>query len=190
MKKKVNFYFFTNSFDNIITENIIKIKPLSIIYKPINKNYNLHDIDKLSKFCKKFKILFYLTDNYKLSVRYKADGIFLSSNNKNKIHLIYYRKRFNIIGLAHNHLEYFNKLKQNCMLIMLSPLFYNKKYSTNNILGINKFNLIAMNWKRPVCALGGISYNFLKKIKMTKAIAVGFISLMFRPIIKKPVYFL
>ncbi len=36
-------------------------------------------------------------------------------------------KKFNIIGSAHNQLEYFIKLNQNCKLLFLSRLFYNNK---------------------------------------------------------------
>ncbi len=39
---------------------------------------------------------------------------------------------------------------------MISPLFYNKKYSKNKILGPIKINLITKNWKIKVGALGGI----------------------------------
>ena len=61
---------------------------------------------------------------------------------------------------------------------MLSPLFYNKKYSQNKILNVNKFNLITMGWDKKICALGGISSNNLKKLNMTKSSAAAFISLM------------
>ena len=63
-------------------------------------------------------------------------------------------------------------------MIMLSPLFYNKKYSHNKILNVCKFNLISMNWERKICALGGINLNNLKKLNMTRSFAVAFISLM------------
>jgi len=61
---------------------------------------------------------------------------------------------------------------------MLSPLFYNKKYSQNKILNVCKFNLLSMGWDKKICALGGISLNNLKKLNMTRCSAVGFISLM------------
>ena len=38
------------------------------------------------------------------------------------------KKNFKIIGSAHNQSEYSLKIKQGCKLIMLSPLFFNKKY--------------------------------------------------------------
>jgi thiamine monophosphate synthase len=59
---------------------------------------------------------------------------------------------------------------------MVSPLFYNAKYSKNKILGINKFNLLTSNWNVKICALGGISSSNIKKIKMTKARSLAGIS--------------
>ena len=73
---------------------------------------------------------------------------------------------------------------------MLSPLFYNKKYSLNGVLGDLKFNLMTLDWKSKVCALGGINIENLKKIKMTRCSSVAFISMInnnFKN--KKPVYY-
>jgi hypothetical protein len=64
-------------------------------------------------------------------------------------------------------------MRQNCKTLMLSPIFYNNKYSLNKILTPVKFNLIALNWKIDLCALGGISNSNIKKIKITKAKSVG-----------------
>jgi hypothetical protein len=36
-----------------------------------------------------------------------------------------------------------------------------------------KFNLIANNWNVKLCALGGILENNIKKIQLTKAVAIG-----------------
>jgi DNA-binding Xre family transcriptional regulator len=60
---------------------------------------------------------------------------------------------------------------------MLSPLFFNEKYSKYKILRINRFNLISQNWNCEICALGGISKENLKKISMTKSKSIGFIRL-------------
>jgi len=69
---------------------------------------------------------------------------------------------------------------------MLSPIFYNQKYSQNKILNVCRFNLISKNWTSKICALGGITKNNLKKIKMTKADAIGFISLIKEDVKKNP----
>jgi hypothetical protein len=86
-------------------------------------------------------------------------------------------------------MEYYVKKQQNCEIIMLSPIFFNKKYSLNKILGPIKFNLITLNWNGKVCALGGIKLSNLKMINLTKAKAISFMSLINSDDLKKkPTY--
>ena len=61
---------------------------------------------------------------------------------------------------------------------MLSPMFYNVKYSNNRILGINKFNLMTKDWRIKIGVLGGILKKNIKKIRMTKADNIGFVRLI------------
>ena len=186
---KSKFFFFTNTLDEVKKNNILKFKNISIIYKPEKQeSKNLTQIEEIKKFCKKNKILLYIIDDYKLMIKHNSNGIFLSSTNRNLIKPMQLKKNISIIGSAHNMIECQIKNKQNCEQIMLSPLFYNKKYSNNKILGIVKFNLISLNWKIKICALGGINLNNIKKIKMCKAYSIAFISLINEPKIKKPVY--
>jgi thiamine-phosphate pyrophosphorylase len=98
------------------------------------------------------------------------------------------KKNFKIIGSAHNQSEYFLKIKQGCELIILSPLFFNKKYSENRILNVLKFNLISRMWNKNLCALGGINETNIKKIKLTIANSIAFKSFIEKPKIKKPAY--
>ena len=178
MNIDIKFYFFIYTLDEIIKKNIKNFKKLSFIYKSDSINdINHANIKTIKNFCKKNKIPFFISDNFKLAKKYGADGIFLSSSYK-KIGSIVLKKNFKIIGSAHNQLEYSLKNKQSCEMIMLSPLFYNKKYSQNKILNVCKFNLLSMGWDKKICALGGISLNNLKKLNMTKCSAVAFISLM------------
>ena len=107
-----------------------------------------------------------------------ANGIFISATNK-KIGLSLFNNiKFKLIGSAHNQLEYFIKKRQSCKTIMLSPIFYNEKYSVNKILNPIKFNLISLDWKIDLCALGGLAEENIGKIKMTKAKAIGVKSLV------------
>ena len=117
-------------------------------------------------------------DNFKLANKYQADGVLLSSSYKKIGNIFLKKNNFKIIGSAHNQFEYYLKSRQFCEIIMLSPLFYNKKYSPNKILNICKFNLITMKWKSKICALGGINLNNLKKLNMTRSSAAAFVSLM------------
>ena len=187
-----NFYFFTSSLTEENKKSILKFKNLAIIYqKPKYKN-NLIELNKIIKFCKKKSIKVYIEDDIKIAKKLNLDGVLIS--NKNKIISLYAnqdnKKKFKIIGKAHNQLEYFFKNKQNCMNILLSPIFANKKYNENKILNIVKFNLISKDWKNYVFALGGVNSNNFKKIGMTGCKGIGFVSFINDLKIKKPVYFL
>ena len=187
-----NFYFFTSSLTEENKKSILKFKNLAIIYqKPKYKN-NLIELNKIIKFCKKKSIKVYIEDDIKIAKKLNLDGVLIS--NKNKIIGLYAnhnnKKKFKIIGKAHNQLEYFFKNKQNCKNILLSPIFTNKKYNENKILNIVKFNLISKDWKNYVFALGGVNSNNFKKIGMTGCKGIGFVSFINDLKIKKPVYFL
>ena len=130
------------------------------------------------KFCKNHDIPFYILNDVKIAKQLNANGIFISATNK-KIGLSLFNSiKFKLIGSAHNQLEYFIKQRQSCKTIMLSPIFYNKKYSVNKILNPIKFNLISLDWKIDLCALGGLGKENVGKIKMTKAKAIGVKSLI------------
>ena len=187
-------FLIINKLNNDIKENIKKFININIIIP--NFDGQTEDQLKISKsntneivnFCKKNRFPFYISDNPRLAQQTKANGIFLNAKNTRIIPKII-RQNFEIIGSAHNQIEYYFKKKQGCTLLMLSPLFFNKKYSKNKILGPIKFNLISNSWKNNLCALGGISLKTLNKIKLTKASAIAFISLILEPEIKKPAYF-
>jgi thiamine monophosphate synthase len=177
---KYNKYFFlTDAINDEIINKIKKFTNFNIIYydqkNSENKDINIDKYNKIYNFCKKNKIPIYITNNIKLLLKLKADGIFVTSKN---IHTRNQKsKNKTIIGLAHNQIEYYFREKQACDIIMLSPLFFNKKYSKNKILGPTRFNLITKNWKTKVCALGGINASNINKIKILREIhGVAFVS--------------
>lgn len=134
-------------------------------------NNNKHKAFEIKKFCKRKKIKFYVSNNVNLAKNLNADGIHISSFDK-KINYID-KNKFDIIGTAHNQLDYYFKKQQNCKSLFLSPLFKTKKYSEKKILGIIRFNLISKNWDKSVYALGGISNKNIIKVINTNAIGVG-----------------
>jgi thiamine monophosphate synthase len=173
---KLDYYIFIEELNEIIIKNIknLKKKKLKLTIIIIHKeNFYL-----ISKFAKKNKIPFYITNNIKFAIKNGAQGIFLTSENKILRNNIKETTKLNVIGSAHNQYEYFIKTKQKCSLIMLSPIFYNNKYSKNKILYPVKFNLITLNWNIPTCALGGINERNIKKINITKAKSIGIKSLI------------
>jgi thiamine monophosphate synthase len=124
-------------------------------------------------------IKFYVIDNIKSAIKNYAAGVFLSSKNKSLSNNLINLSRLKVIGSAHNQIEYYVKRKQNCETVMLSPIFYNKKYSHNKILGTIKFNLITLSWNCNFCALGGIKLNNFRMINLTRARAISFMSLIY-----------
>jgi thiamine-phosphate pyrophosphorylase len=172
-------YIFVNELNETIKKNVLKIsKPNLILNFKISEKSHLILAKNIIKFCKKHHFPFYILNDVKIAKQLNANGIFISATNK-KIGLSLFNSiKFKLIGSAHNQLEYFIKQRQSCKTIMLSPIFYNKKYSVNKILNPIKFNLISRDWKIVLCALGGLTEENIGKIKMTKAQAVGIKSLV------------
>ena len=120
-------------------------------------------VSKIKNYCKKKKIKFYLSNNIKLAIKLDLDGVYIPSFNKNIIHLSYsFKKKFKIVGSAHNLKEIKIKELQKVDEIFLSSLFKKNK----NYLGINKFRLLSKLTQKKVVVLGGISKKNLKKLKI------------------------
>jgi len=181
----INYYLFLNNLNEINFKNINIFKNLSIIYQFNSSNYdNITNIITIKNFCRKKKISFFLINNFKIAIKYNADGVFLSSSYKKIVNFHLKKKNFKIIGSVHNQFEFYLKKKQLCNMIMLSPLFYNKKYSVNKVLNICKFKLKSINWGNNICALGGINLQTIKKTRNLKIKGLGFTSNFFYK--KKP----
>ena len=172
---KLDYYIFVEELTEKIINNIANLKKRKLRIKIIILGKNPLII---SKFAKKEKIPFFFTDNLKYAIKNKAHGIFLTNKYKVLINNIQKNTKLEVIGSAHNQYEYYIKKNQNCSTIMLSPIFYNKKYSQNKILGTARFNLITLNWKTNVCGLGGITSENIKLINLTKCRSIGVKSLI------------
>lgn len=170
----INIYIFIDSFNNLIEKKILKTKNIRIIYE--NTNIPSENFFKVIKFCKINKIKLYVLDNFRIALKYKLNGLLISSYNKeiSKIQSIQLKKKnIEIFGKAHNQLEFYQKIRQGCGTIFLSPIFFTKKYGINKIFGISKFNLISLSWNSRLVALGGIGLSNYRKIKMTKSVGIG-----------------
>ena len=182
-------FLFLDDINKLISKNICNIKDISIIIliNPSEENNQTkkNKFYEIIHFCKANNLPFFVSNNYKLAIKTKANGVYLTSSNR-KIIYKNFKKNITIIGTAHNQIEYYFKKKQNCSLIFLSPLFLTKKYTVNKVLGPLKFNLIANTWKANLGCLGGVTANNYKKIKLTKANSLGFKSLIFKGEIKNP----
>ena len=155
-------YYFINKYE---TNNIDRLdKQTAVIYR----NYNSKILDKelilkLKKYCKRKKIKFYLSNDVKLAINLNLDGVYLPSFNISTKHLSFsFKKKFSIIGSAHNIKEIKIKEIQKVNKIFISSVFKKNK----NYLGINKFKLVSNLTKKKVVALGGVSKKNLKKLRL------------------------
>ncbi|MDC1078392.1 thiamine phosphate synthase [Candidatus Pelagibacter sp.] len=157
-------YYFINKFD---TNSIEKQDKQTVI---IYRNYTLKQSDqsiiiKIKNYCKKKSIKFYLSNNIKLAIKLDLDGAYIPAFNRNFKHLSYsFKKKFQIIGSAHNLKEIRIKEIQKVNTIFLSSLFKKNK----NFLGINKFKILSKLSDKEIIALGGISKLNLKILKNLK----------------------
>ena len=164
-------YYFINKFDTNYIDH--QDKNTAIIYRNYNSNNNKDTIIKFKKYCKKKNYKFYLANNTKLAFNLNLDGAYIPSFNKDTNHLSFSRtKKFLLIGSAHNNREIKIKEKQRVKIIVLSSLFKKNK----NYLGINKFKLLSKLSKRKVVALGGVSDQNLRKLKLLKCFGFAGIS--------------
>jgi len=128
---------------------------------------------KIKKYCNLRNLRFYLSNNVKLAIKLGLDGAYIPSFNNNFNHLNYtLKKKFILIGSAHNVKEIKIKERQKVQKIFISSLFKKNK----NYLGINKFKNISSQTNRTVVALGGISKKNLKKLKLINSIEFAGIS--------------
>jgi thiamine-phosphate pyrophosphorylase len=154
-------YYFINKFD---TNNIDKLdKNTGIILRNYTTKINLSSIISLKKFCKKKGYKFYLSNNVQLALSLNLDGAYIPSFNKDTKHLSFsIKKKFLMLGSAHNNDEIKLKERQLVKIIFLSSIFKKNK----NYLGVNKFKLLSRLTNNKIIALGGVSNKNLKKLKL------------------------
>ena len=117
----------------------------------------------------------YLANNIKLALKLDLDGVYIPAFNKDyKIKAYNFKKKFKILGSAHNLKEIRTKEIQKVDYLFLSPLFLSKKNKTK--LGIYRFMNLSTKTKRRIICLGGINKDNLKKIKLIKPYGIAAIS--------------
>ena len=164
-------YYFIDKFDK---KNIDKLKlNTGIIYRNYSTKLNKKLILKLKFYCKKRKLKFFVSNNFKIAHQLKLDGAYIPSFNIDFRHLNYQiRNNFIIIGSAHNIKEVRIKELQKTNLIFISSIFKKNK----NYLGFNKFNNIKKITKTNIIALGGVSKKNIKKLKLLNCFGFAGIS--------------
>jgi len=156
------FFIFLDHYNSeIFKNNNINI---GVIYRNYKDRNRENQLIKIAQACKKKRYQLFVANDLKLAHKVKADGIYIPSFNKTKKFSNLEKKNLKILGSAHNQKEIHNKIMQNCNAIFLSPLFYVKK--SKNFLGLHKFNYLSSINKTDILALGGISENNIRKLKL------------------------
>ena len=164
-------YYFINKFD---TNNIGKLdKNTGIILRNYTAKINVNSIISLKKFCKKKGYKFFLSNNVQLALNLNLDGAYIPSFNNDTKHLAFsIKKKFLMLGSAHNNKQIKLKERQLVKIIFISSIFKKNK----NYLGVNKFKLLSRLTNNKVIALGGVSNKNLKKLKLLNCFGFAGIS--------------
>jgi len=164
MQKKISqLYYFIDEYNYAELSKLSK--NINIIYRNYKKNINISTLISINNYCKKNRIKFFISNNIKLAIKYRLDGVYIPAFNK-QINFIKYSlpKNFKIIGSAHSNVEISIKQKQGCNIIFVSPIFEVKK--KNYFLDVIKFNLLTLNKKIKFVALGGINKKNKSKLNL------------------------
>ena len=165
-------YYFINEFN--YTHLINLNKNISFIWRNKDKETSIKTLIELRNFCKKNQRCFYISNDIRLARKLDADGVYISSTNKNlNLKSTNLKIKFKILGSAHNLREIKIKELQNTEEVFLSPLF---KKKTNQQLDIFKYLKLREITKMKDISLGGINNKNLKKLNMIKPFGFAGIS--------------
>ena len=168
----LNVYYFINEFNKNEIEKLSS--EISLIYRNYDKKSDSIELKKLVLHCKNERRKVYISNNLKAAIKYNFDGLYIPSFNKSLRFQNIVKKKFKILGSAHNIIELKTKEKQGCSAIFLSPIFENEK--KKKYLGIVKTNLLRNLTNKQIILLGGINFKNLKKAKMCTPSGVAAIS--------------
>ena len=160
---------------------------MGVIYRNYNNPNRENELIKIAKACKKKRFQLFVSNDIKLALKVKANGIYIPSFNKTKKFLNLEKKNLIILGSAHNQKEIYEKILQKCRAIFLSPIFYVEK--SINFLNIYKFNYLSRSNKVNILALGGISEHNIRKLRSLYIKGFGGISMFKKkPALIRPVF--
>ena len=137
---------------------------MGIIYRNYNAKNREKELINIAKACRKSRRQLFVSNDIKLAMKVKAEGIYIPSFNKTKRFANLEKKNFKILGSAHNQREIQKKISQNCSAVFLSPIFYVEK--SKKFLGFHKFNYLSCRNNTNILALGGICEGNIHKLKL------------------------
>lgn len=161
---KLKKYHFIDSFN--LTKFVNLNRDISLIWRSKYAEEDINNIIKIANYCRKYKRKFYLANNFKLAIKLNLDGVYISANNKSIRHNSYIlKKKFKILGSAHNQYEIDNKKNQKVKELFLSPIFKKKGVMP---IGLYKIKNLFDLFSGPKIALGGINKKNIRLLKLSK----------------------
>tara|TARA_B110001452_G_scaffold56097_1_gene43483 strand:+ start:3355 stop:3909 length:555 start_codon:yes stop_codon:yes gene_type:complete len=155
-------YHFISDYNKKEIQNLNK--KIILIFRNYEVPTKEETLIKIKKECKKLGKKLFLSNDIKLAIKLKFDGVYIPAFNKSLNLNFTVNKKFKKIGSAHNFTEIKIKERQGVDVIFLSPLFKINKNS--NFLDIKRFNLLSKFTKKKVVALGGINEKNINRIKL------------------------
>ncbi len=178
-------FIFLDQYHNQIFEN--NNTNIGVVYRNYNNPKRETELIKIAKACKKKRYQLFVSNDIKLALKVRADGIYIPSFNKTKKFLNLENKNLTILGSAHSQKEIWEKISQQCRAIFLSPIFYVEK--SLNFLNVYKFNYLSRSSKANILALGGITEHNVRKLRLLHIKGFGGISIFKKkPALKRPVF--
>ena len=180
-----NLFIFLDQYNNQIFEN--NNTNIGVVYRNYNDPKRETELIKIAKACKKKRYQLFVSNDIKLMLKVRADGIYIPAFNKTKKFCNLEKKNITILGSAHNQKEIREKISQKCQAIFLSPIFYVEK--STNFLNIYKFNYLSRSNKVNILALGGITEDNVRKLRSLNIKGFGGIRIFKKkPALKRPVF--
>ena len=168
----IKYYYFIDEFNKNEIEKLST--QISLIYRNYHKKNDPEEIRKLVIHCKNSRRKVYISNNLKYAIKYNFDGLYIPSFQKQLSFKNIIKKKFEIIGSAHNPIELKIKEKQGCSSIFLSPIFRNNK--SKKFLDVIKTNLLKKLTKNKIVLVGGINQKTIKRSKLCTPNGVAAIS--------------
>ena len=178
-------FIFLDQYHSQIFEN--NNTNIGVVYRNYNNPKRETELIKIAKACKKKRYQLFVSNDIKLALKVRADGIYIPSFNKTKKFLNLENKNLTILGSAHSQKEIREKISQKCQAIFLSPIFYVEK--SINFLNVYKFNSLSRSNKVNILALGGITEHNVHKLRLLHTKGFGGIGIFKKkPALKRPVF--
>ena len=150
-----NLYYIISELNSKIKINLKKNSNINVIFRSEQKDYNNDTLKKIIKINVHNKV--FIANKNNICHIKGLSGIYLSAFNKKILTATHFQKK-SIIGSAHSFKEITEKIKSQCNIIFLSPVFRTNKVKQRNPIGIIKFLLISQHFKNiTFYPLGGIS---------------------------------